>query len=217
MTDRLLSVLFEINQAFSSIYSGWILWNLFLAFIPLALSFILFWRQSRFRPVWWWVLLVVFIAFLPNAPYMLTDIIHLIRGTRAGHSGWVIALVFVPLHVGAMLAGFVAYTVSLLNQGRYLKRQGAEHWVLRAELLTHLLSAIGIYLGRFRRFNSWDLAADPTDVLVSTLDDLTSKKPIAVVLITFTVLTIFYWLMKQIILGLYLRVRYARRGKDVLS
>lgn len=217
MYDRLLSVLFEINQAFASIYSGWILWNLFLAFVPLVLSFVLFWRQSSARPAWWWVLLVMFIAFLPNAPYMLTDIIHLIRGTRAGFSGWVIALVFIPLHVGAMLAGFEAYVISLLNQGRYLKRQGVEQWVLKAELLVHLLCAIGIYLGRFRRFNSWDLAVTPGDVLVSTLDDLTSKRPIAVILITFAVLTVFYWVMKQITLGLYLRVRYARKGKDVLS
>lgn len=217
MTDRLLSILFEINQAFSGIYSGWILWNLFLAFIPLVLSFILFKRQSSARPVWWWVLLVVFIAFLPNAPYMLTDIVHLIRGTRAGYSVWVIALVFVPLHVGAMLAGFEAYVVSLLNQGRYLKRQGARQWVLRSELLVHLLSAIGIYLGRFRRFNSWDLAVSPTDILASTLDDLTSKRPIAVILITFAVLTVFYWTMKQITLGLYLRILYARQGKDVLT
>lgn len=217
MIDRLLPVLFEIRQGFTDIYSGWILWNLFLAFIPLALSFVLFWRRSQVRPAWWWVLLVVFILFLPNAPYMLTDVIHLIRGTRSGISGWVIALVFIPLHVGAMLAGFQAYVISLLNLGRYLKRQGAGHWVLRTELLVHLLSAIGIYLGRFRRFNSWDLAAAPGDVLVSTLDDLTSKKPIVVIAITFVVLTVFYWLMKQITLGIYLRIRYARHGKDILT
>nr|WP_242067342.1 DUF1361 domain-containing protein [Leptolyngbya sp. FACHB-711] len=216
MSDRLLFMLFEINRAVSDVYSGWIVWNSFLAFIPLVLSFVLFKRQSRVRPVWWWVLLAVFIAFLPNAPYMLTDIIHLIRGTRAGLSGWVIALVLIPLHVGAMLAGFEAYVISLLNLGRYLKRQGARQWVLRTELLVHLLSAVGVYMGRFRRFNSWDLAVSPTDVVRSTLNDLTSKQPIAVILVTFVVLTIFYWVMKQITLGLYLRIRYARDGKDVL-
>ena len=208
---------FELLSAFSNIYSGWILWNLFLAFIPLVLSFVLFRRKTSIRPVWWWALLVVFIAFLPNAPYMLTDIIHLIRGIRAGYSGWVIALVFIPLHITAILAGFEAYVISLINQGSYLKRQGAEKWVLRAELLVHALCAIGIYIGRFRRFNSWDLVSSPTDVVLTTLDDLTARRPAAVMFITFIVLTVAYWAMKQVTLGIYLRVRYAKQGKDVIE
>lgn len=208
---------FELLSAFSNIYSGWILWNLFLAFIPLVLSFVLFRRKTSIRPIWWWALLVVFIAFLPNAPYMLTDIIHLIRGIRAGYSGWVIALVFIPLHITAILAGFEAYVISLINQGSYLKRQGAEKWVLRAELLVHALCAVGIYIGRFRRFNSWDLVSAPTDVVLTTLDDLTAQRPAAVMIITFIVLTIAYWAMKQITLGIYLRVRYAKQGKDVIE
>ncbi|HEY9696387.1 MAG TPA: DUF1361 domain-containing protein [Trichocoleus sp.] len=208
---------FELLSAFSNIYSGWILWNLFLAFIPLGLSFVLFRRKTAVRPIWWWVLLVVFIAFLPNAPYMLTDVIHLIRGIRAGYSGWVIALIFIPLHVTAILAGFEAYVISLINQGSYLKRHGAEKWVLKAELLVHALCAVGIYIGRFRRFNSWDLVSSPTDVVLTTMDDLTSKRPIAVIVLTFIVLTVTYWILKQITLGIYLRIRYAKQGKDVME
>lgn len=208
----------EIFVAFSDVYSGWILWNLFLAFIPLVLSFWLFRRKQISRSLLWWVVLVVFIAFLPNAPYMLTDIIHLIRGTRAGIDIWVIALAFIPLHLMAILGGFEAYVVSLINQGYYLRKQGLSRpTVWGAEVLVHLLCAIGVYLGRFRRFNSWDLVTFPGNVALTTLNDLTSKQPVAVVILTFIILTVFYWVMKQVSLGLYLRYIYFRMGKDVLE
>ncbi len=210
--------LFEIFMALSDVYSGWILWNLFLAFIPLALSFWLFRRKKISRSFLWWLAWVVFLAFLPNAPYLLTDIIHLIRGTRAGLSIWVVALVLIPLHITAILGGFEAYVISLINQGYYLKKQGVGRvLVWSSELLMHVLCAVGVYIGRFRRFNSWDLVTGPGNVLTTTLDDLTSKQPAAVMLITFLILAVFYWVMKQVTLGLFLRYRYLRMGKEVLE
>lgn len=284
------SRLAAIATAFDNVYSGWILWNLFLAFVPLLLSFWLFrpralprpwfqvamggvvaigviglwartprvlmgwgrtlldaltgdigallrlswwvlvllvvlglwqWgispRETR-RPWLWWLGVVVFIAFLPNAPYVLTDIIHLIRGTRTGASPtWVIALVFVPIHITAIVLGFEAYVISILNVAYYLKQQGAKAFILPMELTMHVLSAIGIYLGRFIRLNSWDLVTEPLDVLTDTLNILTSKRPLAVVIVTVVILTVLYWLMKQITLGLKLRIHYARQGIDALS
>ncbi|MBI4783860.1 MAG: DUF1361 domain-containing protein [Oscillatoriophycideae cyanobacterium NC_groundwater_1537_Pr4_S-0.65um_50_18] len=207
---------FQALEAFSGIYSGWILWNLFLAFIPLVLSFWLFRRKTiQKRSLLWWLVFVVFVAFLPNAPYMLTDIIHLIRGTRAGYAMWLIILIFIPLHLMAILGGFEAYVVSLLNQGSYLKRQGAGQFVFWSEILAHALCAIGIFLGRFIRFNSWDLVTDPADVLTTTMNTLTSRQPLLIILLTFGGLTVLYWLMKQLTLGIYLRIHYARRGLDI--
>ncbi|HEY9768142.1 MAG TPA: DUF1361 domain-containing protein [Coleofasciculaceae cyanobacterium] len=219
-----------LDQAFSSFnkYSGWIVWNLFLAFIPLVLSFWLFTRRTkkRRRPMaeserlaqrrslLWWIGWLVFIAFLPNAPYLLTDIIHLIEAIRAGYSIWITTLIFIPLHLFAILMGWEAYVISLINQSRYLKQQGAKKFILASELITHALSAIGIYLGRFRRFNSWDLVTQPNIVFTSTINDLTTQKPLLVIVITFIILTIFYWVMKQITLGILLRIRYFIANSD---
>ncbi|MBW4472452.1 MAG: DUF1361 domain-containing protein [Stenomitos rutilans HA7619-LM2] len=213
MKSRLL----EAIEAFSGIYSGWILWNLFLAFIPLVLSFWLFRRKTNDRPFVWWLGWLVFLAFLPNAPYLLTDIIHLIRGTRVGYATWIIALVFIPLHIAAIVSGFEAYVISLINQGHYLKRQGQRKLVMWVELAFHGLCAIGIYLGRFQRFNSWDLVTDPGNVLLVTIDDLTAKLPLLVVVVTFVILTVLYWIMKQITLGLLLRFQYTHRDKLINS
>lgn len=194
-------------------HSGWMAWNLFLAFIPLALSVWLFRRTSQSRSILWWVGFLVFIAFLPNAPYLLTDIIHLIHAIRTNYSVWIITLVLIPQHLLAILAGFEAYIVSLINLGYYLHRQGARKFIIWAELMTHALSAVGIYLGRFKRFNSWDLVTQPNDLLETVIDDLTSKRPVLVIAITFVVLTVLYWLMKQVTLGLLLKM-HSKRGSS---
>ncbi len=209
MRDILQNALEAFNR-----HSGWIIWNLFLAFIPLVLSFFLYRRRSTRRSLLWWVAFLVFFAFLPNAPYLLTDIIHLIRATRSGYSAFVITLIFIPLHLFAIIAGFQAYVISVMNQSDYVKRIGLEKYVLWSELITHALAAIGVYLGRFRRFNSWDFVTDPGNVLVSTLDDLTSKRPIVVIAISFVGLTILYWIVKQINLGLMLRFKELRANGD---
>ena len=198
-------------------HSGWIIWNLFLAFIPWALSFWLFRRKVMTRNWGWWMIYIIFIAFLPNAPYLLTDIIHLIRIIQAGYSVWVITLIFIPLHVFAIMAGLQFYVLSLINQGHYLKRQGVKRYIFAAEIMTHTLCAIGVYLGRFRRFNSWDLVTQPDVVFLQTLDDLTDKKPLFVVIITFLFITISYTLMKQVTLGLILQLKRIYSGLDELD
>lgn len=203
------SILANAFEAFNQ-YSGWIVWNLFLAFIPLALSFWLFVRKNIKRSLLWWIGLVVFIAFLPNAPYLLTDIIHLIDAIRAGYSIWITTLVFIPLHLLAIGLGWEAYVISLINQSHYLEKQGVKKLIPLSEFLVHVLSAIGIYLGRFLRFNSWDLVTQPNILLTSTINDLTDKKPLLVIFITLIILTIFYWVMKQVTLGILLRIRYFR-------
>ncbi|NEQ28615.1 MAG: DUF1361 domain-containing protein [Microcoleus sp. SIO2G3] len=195
-----------------NIHSGWIAWNLFLAFIPLALSFWLFRRNSLSRSVVWWAAFLVFIAFLPNAPYLLTDIIHLIEAIRDFYSVWIITLVFVPPHLLAILAGFEAYVVSVMNQSYYLQRLGTRKFVVWVELMTHALSAVGIYLGRFLRFNSWDFITKPDDLARSTINELTAKRPLLVMVVTFVILTVSYWLMKQVTIGLILRYRDIRSG-----
>jgi uncharacterized membrane protein len=214
-------------------YNSWIVWNLFLAFIPLFISFLLFrkslvlrWTGSapsaafaskrsstQPRSIAWWILLVVYGAFLPNAPYVLTDIIHLIQATWATPSVWVITLFYIPLHLGAITLAFEAYVVALINQSAYLRRVGLKKHIFGIELLTHFLCAVGIYLGRFVRLNSWDLVTGPHNVLLATLNDLTGKRPMAVILATTFILTIFYWMMKQVTIGVLLRFQELRNDQ----
>lgn len=186
--------------------SHWMSWNLFLALVPFILSSCLF-RFWRSRSWLWWLGFLVFVAFLPNAPYVLTDIIHLIEDIRHYQSVWIITLVLVPQYLLFMIVGFGAYVLSLMNLGYYLQTLGWRRYIVPVELFVHFLSAIGIYLGRFKRFNSWDIVTKLDTLTATILDDLVGKWPLLVIAITFVVLTVLYWLTKQVTLGIILRFR----------
>lgn len=188
---------------------SFMLWNSFLAFIPLALSIWLF-RLRQTRSLLWWVGLLVFVAFLPNAPYVLTDIIHLVDIIRDGYPLWVITLVLIPQYILFILAGFGAYVLSIINLGYYLHRNKLGKFTWLAELTLHALSAIGIYLGRFKRFNSWDFVTKPKVLAKTTIEHLADKEPIFVIFLTFIILVVLYWLMKQITLSVIFRLRYKK-------
>ncbi|WP_414564181.1 MULTISPECIES: DUF1361 domain-containing protein [unclassified Anabaena] len=174
----------------------WMTWNLFLAFIPLALSVWLF-RTRRGRSWVWWLGFLVFFAFLPNAPYLLTDVIHFVDDIRRIESVWMITLVLIPIYLLVILAGFEAYVISLINLGYYLHRIGKSQWILGAEMITHALCAIGIYWGRFLRFNSWDFVTQPDAILTKGIEELLGRQPLVITAITFVILAGLYWIMKR--------------------
>lgn len=183
---------------------SFMVWNLFLAFIPFVLSLFLF-RFFPKRTVFWWFIFLTFIAFLPNAPYVLTDVIHLIDLIRFGFPTWLVTLVLIPQYTIFILAGFIAYVLSVMNLGDYLEQEGYKKYVFASELMIHFLSSVGIYLGRFQRFNSWDFITRPIYLLTISIEELSNKEPILVILITTLIITFLYWLLKQVILGLEIR------------
>ncbi|MEM9540350.1 MAG: DUF1361 domain-containing protein [Cyanobacteria bacterium P01_E01_bin.42] len=190
--------------------SRFIAWNLFLAFIPLALSIWLF-KRAKSRSWLWWLGLLTFVAFLPNAPYVLTDTIHLINFIRFGYSIWIVTLILIPQYTLFIAAGFGAYVISLINLGDYLKQQGKARFIIPCELILHFLSAVGIFLGRFQRFNSWDFVTKPIEVLTTGIKNFYDPTTVFIIFITFAVLTVLYWLGKQVAIGLNLRFQQARR------
>ncbi|NEP38453.1 MAG: DUF1361 domain-containing protein [Okeania sp. SIO2G4] len=159
----------------------------------------------------WWFCLFIFIAFLPNTPYVLTDIIHLDQDIRQSNSVWVLTLAVVPQYLLFMFIGFEAYVLSLINLGYYLQRQSWSNFILGIELIIHCLSAIGIYLGRFKRFNSWDIITNPDALIKSVYRDMFSQRSILVILITFIVIFSLYWLMKLVTLALLQKYQINRK------
>lgn len=131
-------------------------WNLFLAWVPYVVSLLLVGLHRVRAPGWVLAItVVVWLLFLPNAPYILTDFIHL--GAIPG----------APLWFDVLLIGAFAGTGLLLGMASLLlvhdvvgSRLGSvAGWVLAIGSLA--LSSIGIYLGRFPRFNSWDVLTNP--------------------------------------------------------
>lgn len=164
----------------------WMAFNLWLAAVPVALSIPLFREGARPTPAWW-AALVVFVAFLPNAPYVLTDVVHFAGEVRATDSDLHVAFVLIPKYAAFFLVGFGCYGYALLRLERWLRWQGwALPQVYGVDLTLHALCAVGVFLGRVFRFNSWDLATNPGQVAAV----IRFPKPSSVALLTLTFLVL---------------------------
>ena len=162
---------FSLSWDLFSQSSDRIIWNLFLAFIPLGLSYYLFRSTSR-RNLAWWLVLLLFFAFLPNAPYILTDSIHIIELSQKDYPLWSIIFILIPQYVLFIIIGFEAYVISLAKLNNYLEKTIAQKYSILINAIVHGLCVVGVYIGRFERFNSWDLITKPAEVIITTGQDL---------------------------------------------
>jgi uncharacterized membrane protein len=183
----------------ASFNHDWIPGNLFLASVPLVLSIVLFRWKTRRGPLWW-IGVGAFVVFLPNAPYVLTDIIHLFEQARFVDLS-VTVLVLVPLYGIVIFLAFEAYVVSLLNVGEYLRAIGRSRLVLPAEVGLSAACAVGIYLGRVERFNSWAVATRLNNLAGSIIDNGLERRPVALIVVTFVALLVLYGIAKWLTLA----------------
>jgi uncharacterized membrane protein len=135
-------------------------WNLFLAWIPFCLSVqVERLEQCRVSPRWHLAAAgAAWLFFYPNAPYIFTDFIHL--GTRAGGRFWVDLVLILWFALTGLVLGFVSlFLMHRVCVRRFGRLTG---WVFVA--LVSVLSGVGIYVGRFLRWNSWDVVLNPVDL-----------------------------------------------------
>jgi uncharacterized membrane protein len=189
MTDWIQISLNLFNQSSDRVF-----WNLFLAFIPLGLSFYLF-RPLAIRNLVWWILLIIFTAFLPNAPYILTDSIHIIELSQQDYPLWAVILILVPQYVVFISIGFGAYVLSLIKLDNYLINLIGKKSLIFINAIAHLLCVVGIYLGRFERFNSWDLITKPQEIILTTGQNLLDVWKLLSMAIAFLLI----WLLAELI------------------
>jgi uncharacterized membrane protein len=138
-------------------YYRFLVWNLILAWVPLALA-IAAYSRARSRvdlPVA--VLLVLWLLFFPNAPYLLTDFIHLGEGPAPL---WYDALMLSAFAWTGLLLGFGSLYLVQMIVCRAFGRTAAWLGVLAALGL----ASFGVYVGRFIGLNSWDALLHPVRV-----------------------------------------------------
>ena len=143
-------------------YSGthqylFLVWNLFLAWLPLAFAglFTLFLTRSAVLAV---MSLVAWFLFLPNAPYMITDYVHLRHASRI--PVWYDVLTISAFAWTAFLLGFASMLVLQPQAERKLGCRGTEI----SSILVSIAASCGVALGRFPQANSWDAIEDPRRV-----------------------------------------------------
>lgn len=140
-------------------------WNLFLAIIPFYISLKIKSRaEKKLKNSVKWLLLFLWLLFLPNAPYMITDLIHLKQ--RVGVPLWYDTLLILSFCWNGLIIGFI----SIYNVHEELKKRKGEFksWVFILAVI--LLCGFGIYLGRYLRWNSWDILVNPLELFKDILN-----------------------------------------------
>ena len=142
-----------------------LVWNLLLAWMPYLWSL---WASAiqRCHPRDWWRLLVpgaLWLLFFPNAPYIVTDFVHL-------RELWPVPLWYdIGMLASFALSGCFLAVVSLQTMQRLVRQLcgGVVSWLFVGVSVG--LSGLGVYLGRFQRWNSWDVLLYPRDVLADAV------------------------------------------------
>ncbi|MBI2404830.1 DUF1361 domain-containing protein [Candidatus Gottesmanbacteria bacterium] len=132
-------------------------WNLLLAIVPFVISYgiLLYYSRKEKSFVLLLGLGLVWLIFFPNAPYITTDFIHL--APRTGVPVWFDALLILAFASTGLLSGY--YSLSIMQLVVRSEYSVASGWIFVFGSL--VLASFGIYLGRFLRWNSWDLFLDP--------------------------------------------------------
>lgn len=195
----------SLSDLFHSVPYGHTLWNLFLAAIPLVLAWALAWglgRQGKKRNLPRFVnciLAAVWLAFLPNTCYLLTEWRHLLFDDR-----WAELLRAGDTDRSAMLAtarwallflaysgiGVLLFALSIRPVERSLRASGINATLLAPPFF--FLISLGVYLGLIVRLNSWDMIQRPAAVWNSAADALTTAAPLQAIVVFAVVLWILY-------------------------
>lgn len=142
-----------------------LIWNMFLAVLPVLFALAGEQQVRKTKPlkaVIWFLLCVL---FLPNSPYIVTDLFH-IRRVFNGPLWYDTLMIF-----SCATTGLIAFYEALFSIERSLKHVSAHFIARRLAIVTVIfMTGFGIYLGRYLRFNSWDLVSQPLSLLVQITD-----------------------------------------------
>ena len=178
---------------------SYLLWNLFLAWLPLLLSYRL--QEVLIRKAWssWEGLLltVAWIAFLPNSFYMVSDFIHLAE--LSGDQLLWGAVVFSSFVFTSLLLGVASlYMVHKELLKRLYPRTAG---TIVAGLL--VLASAAIYAGRDLRWNSWDVILNPFGLLFDVSERVIHPgeylQVLSVIVPFFVLLTMVYFVAWQLL------------------
>lgn len=173
-------------------------WNLFLAWIPFLLAFVLSEMNnngtSRIKKVG---VFAAWLLFFPNSPYILTDLFHLRLRSE------------VPLWFDLVLILSFAWNGLLLGYSSLMEIQKVLRTRLSAGVVSFFIAGLlvlcsfGIYLGRYPRYNSWDILTNPitlfSDILSMIMDPMNNTRMVGVTFFFSVFLMVSYWTLNTMI------------------
>lgn len=173
-------------------------WNLFLASISWALTnIVILYPQLKEKKITYFILLGTWLLFFPNAPYILTDLFHLRVETNVPI--WFDLILILSFAWTGLLFGFL----SLWDIEKLFSEQLHTNWVRAISITLLFLGSFGIYLGRFLRWNSWDIISEPFRLVYDISDRFMNPfhhgRTWGVTFTMFAFLNIVYWSFRLVV------------------
>ncbi|MCG8572212.1 MAG: DUF1361 domain-containing protein [Spirochaetes bacterium] len=206
--------------------------NILFATFSLLISTLIFkrryWNQTTiFKKFPLLIGLFFFYLFLPYGPYVLTDIIHLVRQIRDfryfGLTENSIIVFLIPQYILFMFIGLSIYVIAFQELLHFLNSMGFSIFVIwLIKIINPIIMGIGIFLGRVRRYHSWDVIFNSDEIILATLKDFSNLHFIffvlfnsLVIFIGFEILSIFY---KSIFNNLFdMKKKESQYGQEHIS
>jgi uncharacterized membrane protein len=155
-------VLFVLRLLATGSTQYWFLfWNLFLAWVPVLMAWMLLKKLSKhsWRSLMPILLTLLWLGFLPNSFYLMSDLIHL------ESTGDVGVLFDAVLFLSFIWNGMVAGLISLVWVQRAVAKRASSELTVSFMGAVILLTSFAIYLGRSLRWNTWDVLVNPAGIL----------------------------------------------------
>ena len=166
------------------LFYGFLLWNLFLAAIPLLLSNLIIKTDLRLG-VRFLFLLVLWLLFLPNAPYIITDLKHLVY--RPPVPFWFDMLLVLITAFNGLILGFI----SLKQIEWILDKKHLTRYKEIFRILIVVVMSYGVYLGRYLRFNSWDVFISPKTIVIESFQAIDKETFAYVICYSFVIYVLY--------------------------
>lgn len=159
--------IWRVRSEFSgTVNYAFLIWNLFLAWIPFIIAYFTYTATLNKRQIYFVIPLAAFfwLIFFPNAPYILTDFQHL-AGTWRDVPVWYDVMLLIWFAFTGLMLGMV----SLFLMQEVIRREFGRWVGWSFVAVVSLLTSAGVYVGRFLRWNSWDIFNDLTGMAQYTL------------------------------------------------
>ncbi|WP_348722567.1 DUF1361 domain-containing protein [Tenacibaculum sp. 190524A05c] len=136
-----------------------LLWNMFLAVIPFMIAeYVKIQEPEKLTKTKLILFIIAWLLFLPNAPYIITDFIHLKTNTKM--AWYDLFMLFTNAATGTLLG-----LLSIVTFHDLVCQKWDKHIGKLFSIAVFFLCGFGIYLGRFLRFNTWDILFSPIDLI----------------------------------------------------
>ena len=201
-TVLIISAMFSIGLVlFRIVYTGHLLflgmvWNLFLAFTPFALSRWIYKNVSNRSKLVFFISMGIWLLFIPNAFYIITDLFHLKQNPNCP-LWYDLALLFSFAWNGLLLG-----IISVNQMEKMFTDVFNKNYQLLFIVPVMFLNSFGVYIGRFLRYNSWDIISNPVllskDIIYLIIHPFRNKVDWGMITCYAILMTLIYLSLKKL-------------------